>query len=280
MLIKHSALLLSILAVTTAACLPGCDQSDAVVTPESPVAPRTPDQVTRSHSKPRNQTRRETREELGQAIRDAELSVLFIGNSHIVPMPNLLKSLSDRRSPERKVVFRRVSRYGFLVDHAGYQPTLDMIAAGPWDVVVLQAQKYSTTGRYHYPCDGALALSERAADVGAKVVMFPEWSQQGNPDEYLRINKVHQEIAEQTGATVAPVGEAWHRAMQQLPQVNLYYVDGNHANETGNWLTACVLYAVLTGENPAGDPPVESNEEAAIKSRLAELAWEVVSQDP
>ncbi|MGI9427552.1 MAG: hypothetical protein ACR2NM_02760, partial [Bythopirellula sp.] len=145
--------------------------------------------------------------------------------------------------------------------------------------VVLQAQKYSTTGRYHYPYDAALALSERAAAVGAKVVMFPEWSRRGSPDEYLRIARIHEEIAEQTGASVAPVGAAWHRATGELPRVNLYHADGNHANESGSWLTACVLYCVLTGENPAGERPDESDRAATTRFRLAELAWETVGEE-
>ena len=255
--------------------LPGCHQDHAKATSNTSTAPQTPVQTSRSAYQPRP-IQRESQEELAAAIRDADLSVLFIGNSHSAPMPDLLDKLASQLSPERNCLFRRVPKFGFLVDHAGYQPTLDLIDAGPWDYVVLQAQKYSTTGRFHYPIDGALALSERAAARGARVIMFPEWSQRGSPDEYLRITRLHEEIAEQTGAIVAPIGEAWHRAQEQFPQINLYYVDGNHANDQGNWLTACVLYAVLTGEHPHAEA-ARAGDAKSVESRLADLAWETVS---
>lgn len=208
------------------------------------------------------------------ASQDEFLSVLFLGNSHSAPMPGELKKMFTRLAPDQKVVLRSRSM-PFLVDHAASPETIDLIESHEWDVVVLQGQKYSTSGRYHYPYDGSLKLSKLIQDsTSARILMYPEWSRREAPDEYLRINRIHDEIAEQTGAEVAPIGQTWKRAMEEFPRVSFHATDGNHASDEGKYLTACIFYALITGNSPV-DKTRNAN-----RIRMAEIAWEVVQEHP
>jgi len=48
------------------------------------------------------------------------------------------------------------------------------------------------------------------------------------------------------------VGLAWQRAVGQRPGIALWDSDGSHPAPAGSYLAACVFYATLFGESPAG----------------------------
>ena len=68
------------------------------------------------------------------------------------------------------------------------------------------------------------------------------------------IQKEYTDLAETIGATILPVGPAWARALEQQPDIRLYHPDGTHPSNLGSYLTACVMFAVLTGKSPIGLP--------------------------
>ncbi len=207
-------------------------------------------------------------------IESADVSALFIGNSHTWNLHTTIERLFAEAHPDKKVCIARAPGNGFLVDHARDKKTRDLIELGPWDYVILQAQKYSTTGRYSYPYDGALELSKLAQEQGSKIIMFPEWSQRGKPGEHLRINKIHHEIAAQTGAIVAPIGDCWDAVLKTAPNANLYAGDGNHASPLGAYLNACVFYSLLASEE--APPPKKSGDDALI-NLIRQTAWKKVA---
>lgn len=208
------------------------------------------------------------------------LKILFIGNSHSAPIPHVLEKIYLAEQPDQPVWFRAAPSWGFLIDHARSPSTLQLLDGYDWDVVVLQAQKYSTTGRYHYPYDGALALSERAQNRGARVILYPEWSREGHRDEFRRIENIHREIAKQTGAAVAPVGSVWEHARKRDPELPLYQPDGNHASDIGNYLTACIFYRLLN-QKPVASGAVDGLNPAHCRNLQQTVAsfpdWEAVN---
>ena len=216
-------------------------------------------------------------------IAAADLSILFIGNSHSDVLPQVFSSIATRHDRDLDIVATRADASTFLANHARTQSTPKAIATGPWDFVVLQALKYSTSGEFQYPYDGAIAITQLANDNGSQVVMFPEWGRRGFPDEAARIQRIHEEVVATTGAIVAPVGLAWDRALGERPQLQLHHADGNHASQLGDYLTANVIYAGVTGHDPrlAADSPDVSP--AALPSATPEtrrflerIAWETV----
>lgn len=209
-------------------------------------------------------------------LKDADLRVLFIGNSHSVPLPKLLQEIYARQQPSKTTCFRKLPGMGFLVDQLRSPGTTDAIRDGEWDYVVLQAQKYSTTGTRSYPTSAAIELSAIAKEAGAKVLMYPEWSRRDVPDEYIRIRAIHDSIAEATGAVVAPIGEAWEAAaeLSSIEFETLYAFDGNHASKDGSYLNACVFYALMAGESP--EESESESGDATVRVQLERVAWSTV----
>lgn len=197
----------------------------------------------------------------------ADLKVLFLGNSHSIGMDEQISEFLSTDGQGRRGHMRAIPN-GFLVDHARNPTTEIRIREGDWDVVVLQGQMYSTSGKHSYPIDSALQMGRWAQEAGATVVMYPEWSQRGNPEEGERVYRLHARIARQLGAKIAPIPQAWAIAAEEHPQLELYDLDGNHASELGHYLTACVLYATLTGLNPEEIPSASPKHKA-----LQASAW-------
>lgn len=186
---------------------------------------------------------------------DADITMLFLGNSHTaahnVPgiVAKLIKADGSDQAP-----YSQTLAYGdaFLADHVESKRSMEVVNSRKWNVIVLQAQKYSTTGRYSYPHDAAAELTAIGKEQGAIVVMFPEWGRRGHDEEGARVQKLHEEIAAETGAVVSPVGLAWDLARKEKPKLALHAQDGNHSSPAGAYLTGCVLYATITGRDPRG----------------------------
>jgi len=189
-----------------------------------------------------------------------DYEILLIGNSHSSRnnLPGLLAILIETGLPSKTVHARTAPRWGFLVDHLQDNKTQKLLQSQTWTHVILQAQKYSSSGRYFYPTTAAEELIRRAKLQDAVPIMFPEWPRRGNTEEGQRVHKLHQQIAAREPACVAPVGLAWQLVFEQNPSLKLHAPDGNHSNRQGALLTAYVLYEVITGKPAAQLPYVSS----------------------
>jgi hypothetical protein len=60
------------------------------------------------------------------------------------------------------------------------------------------------------------------------------------------------DMANGNGAIVAPVGEAWKNVIALNPAFDLYSADESHPSVHGTYLAACVFYATIYRQSPAG----------------------------
>jgi len=214
---------------------------------------------------------------LAKDVDAKDYEILFIGNSHSSKnnLPGLVAMLIEAGLPSKTVHVRVAPGWGFLADHLQDRKTRRLLERQPWTHVILQGQKYSSSGRYSYPTSAAEEWIRRAKLQGAVPVMFPEWPRRGNTEEGQRIHELHLQIVGREPACVAPVGLAWELALRQYPTLDLYARDGNHSNSTGALLTAYVLYEIITGE-PAGELPSVQDAKVSPETQTtlqAGLAW-------
>lgn len=181
---------------------------------------------------------------------DFEYSVLLIGNSHSSrgDLPVVLQRLLEAGGRGSARV-KAARHWAFLAERLEGNVTQEALESGPWTHVVLQAQKYSTSGRYTYPTEAAEEWIRRSRSVGAKPILFPEWARRDHVEEGARIHRLHLSIAARAPACVAPIGLAWQIMLDTHPDIRLHHRDGNHANREGALLTAYVLYAAITGQS-------------------------------
>ncbi|WP_444996434.1 hypothetical protein [Aliikangiella sp. IMCC44359] len=193
-------------------------------------------------------------------LEEADYELLFIGNSHssVNGLPSLVATLIKTGQSEKSVNSLASPGWGFLDEKLNDSTTQKYLAARAWSHVILQAQKYSSTGQYWYPTDATEEWIRRVKTQSATPVLFPEWPRRGNFEEGSRVYELHLYIASRELACVAPVGLVWDAFIAQYPNIELYAADGNHSNLDGALLTAYIFYQVITRQSANDLPYIES----------------------
>ncbi len=205
----------------------------------------------------------------------ASISVLMLGNSHTSSnqLPQQLEALLRAGSPGKSVAVVIAPGSMFLDERLADQQSMDLLRSREWTAVVLQAQKYSSSGLYSYSTAEAQTLVRETRAVKALPVLFPEWPRRGVP-ETQTIYALHVSIASQQAACVAPVGQAWDLAQARMPTLGLHASDGNHSNAAGAYLSALMLYATISGRSTLGLPVIENGVSPALQEQLGRVAAE------
>jgi len=81
--------------------------------------------------------------------------------------------------------------------------------------------------------------------------MHHKYKRVQNPKTTEEIAQDYTTLGTELGSSVAPVGLAWQKAIDERPDLNLY-ADGLHPNIQGTYLTTCVFYATIFGKSPVG----------------------------
>lgn len=181
-------------------------------------------------------------------------TILLFGNSHSAgDLPRMLQLLlqTGTGQPATTTLARGAT---YLDERLSDNVSQQQLASQPWSHLILQAQKYSTSGLYHYSTEAAQQWIALAKAKGVTPVLYPEHPRAGNREEGSRVFQLHRQIAAVQAACVAPIGPVWDAVIAQWPDIRLYSSDGNHAAPAGVLLTSYLLYEVISG-NPADALP-------------------------
>ena len=212
------------------------------------------------------------------------VSVLMMGNSHtgLNALPQRLQAHLQARLPGRAVSVTEAPGWLFLDERQADAASMALLGGQRWQAVVLQAQRYSSSGQFTYATVEAQALIRQARAQGAVPVLFPEWPRRG-VDETSRIEGLHQSIAQAQPACVAPVAAAFDVARARQPGLVLHADDGNHSSPAGADLAARVLAATIAGgvlpvtDGAAGEP---ADVDPTVRAVLQQAADEAMRQSP
>jgi len=94
----------------------------------------------------------------------------------------------------------------------------------------------------------------RARAAGAEPLLFLTWARRYAPEMQDRLTEAYMRAARRSGARVAPVGEAWRRALAGRRGLVLHTPDASHPNRAGSYLAACVFHATIHARSPVGLP--------------------------
>lgn len=193
------------------------------------------------------------------------LKILFIGNSltHTNELPKMFARLAKAGGHEVDVDMSTKDGY-LLREHVTDPDTLKKLDVAEWDIVVLQEngnipRDESKFGEYMYPA--ARALDQMVKDRGARTIFYMTWAEPWHVftdklddfvAEQVRVSAVHRTIAQELGADVAPVGDAFARSLQRRPDLLFWQNDKIHPNYRGTYLAACVFYARIYQQSPEG----------------------------
>lgn len=213
----------------------------------------------------------------------SEFRIVLLGNSHVAynDLAGLIKYLLQTGRPQAKVHTHTAGGAGYLDERLNDKVTVPLLTQQSWTHVILQGQKYSTSGLYNYPIDAAVYWVALVKSQQATPIMFPEHATSGNKTEGARVYQLHQTIVQREAACLAPVPQAWEGSLAQWVDIPLHMNDGNHANQAGSVLTAMLFYQVITG-NPADQLPyiADLGLPASVQQRLAQQASASLQQFP
>lgn len=199
-----------------------------------------------------------------QAIR-----VLFIGScttySNNMPIWVTELSMNLGSVPQIKVTESTAAGVG-LKYHIGtsYYSGLGAIRKGGWDIVVLQGQLKEPLDEPDQFFVAAAKLAEEVRAIGAEPLFFQTYAYAQGYLEYanepclggntaemqMRISTAYAKAAEQAGARVARVGDAWLWVLNNNAEINLYSPDKIHPSACGSYLMACIFVSLFTGKDP------------------------------
>lgn len=197
--------------------------------------------------------------------------VLLMGNSHAAGLSTVLAELLALGQPSKSTDVQLSSRAGFLADRVNDGFSEQDLEREPWTHVILQGQKYSTTGSLTYPTNAAEYWIRGSKEQGATPIMFPEHPRHGNTWEGKVLWDLHTGIALRENTCVAPVGLVWDEVIFKAPSLELHLPDGNHAAGAGLLLTALVFYPIITGQTVESLPDLSGfNIDAATEQIMKE----------
>ena len=212
----------------------------------------------------------------------ADISLLFMGNSHTSfnDLTTMVADMVRAGKPSQTVASVEAPGWMFLEERVSDAPSMNLLRSQNWSFVVLQAQKYSTSGQFTYSTEEAKQLVRISREQHAVPVMFPEWPRR-DVAETQTIYDLHVSIAQAEPACVAPIGQAWDLALARDPTLTLHAADGNHSAPAGAFLAALVLYATITGLSPLDVPPLSQYPvDLSIQETLRGIAAETVQAVP
>jgi hypothetical protein len=178
-------------------------------------------------------------------------------------LPGIFAGLARSAGHEVRVDSSAMGGYS-LEQHVSDRRTQEKLESARWDFVVLQEKTgilmvESTRNAQMVPA--VRALQEKARSQGAQTVLVGMWASTGAVDEaglahfaseQARVTAALQQLAQDLELLLAPVGPAWERSLRQRPELGLWGSDNQHASRAGTYLMACVLYATIYQQSPAG----------------------------
>ena len=182
------------------------------------------------------------------------MKVLFIGNSHTFynAMPFQVRELLRRQDPMADIAMCTTG--GMTLGwHAEQPEARTAIMYHDWDAIVLQQKTHPFDGveALRKDCRALLPYLQKSR---AKVWLYMTWAEKRFPANQAILNAAFTQVAQEIGATLAPVARAWCRFRATAPDVELYDVDQEHASPNGSYLVACTFYSLFTGRSPVGLP--------------------------
>jgi hypothetical protein len=218
------------------------------------------------------------------------LRVLFVGNSYTGTgdLPRVVQGMINSSDAPFKIKADAV-----IKNSADWEEILKetraskVISQGRYDMVIIQDHSMAALDkRRSEMLSDARQFNRLITSRGGRTYLFCTWAHKDMPKKSQdEITAAYSEVARQIGGELIPVGPAWEavRAIAYSPE--LFSHDGSHPSPEGVYLSACVIYATLTGHSPVDNTyrhTFRSHHPVVIKNYVAHLlqveAWKTVQK--
>jgi hypothetical protein len=176
------------------------------------------------------------------------LNLLFIGNSHTYynDMPLLVKRRTEEAGYSCRVTM--IAHGGwFLAQHAEEPDVRFNILYGGYDYVIMQEHAHPFGPEESFR-EAAVKLNALIRQACGKPIIYETWSGKDEPEAQANMNIIHQRVAREIDALLAPVGENWWGYMKSWPDLEMYDEDGAHASRTGSDFAAKTIWEEIRND--------------------------------
>ncbi|PSK93539.1 PKD domain-containing protein [Taibaiella chishuiensis] len=198
--------------------------------------------------------------------------VLFIGNSYTSTndLPLIIAKMAAAGG-DSLVYKKSIDGGRWFRQHATDPATLNLIAEGNWDYVVLQEQSQAPAFQEYqvirdvYPYAKKLDSLVHKYNKCTKTVFYMTWGRQigdtqncanhpevctyAGMDDLLQLR--YSKMAEDNAAQLCPVGRVWRNIRTNHPGITLYIPDGSHPSPAGSFIAASGFYTMFFGKDPS-----------------------------
>ncbi|MCF8381748.1 MAG: T9SS type A sorting domain-containing protein [Bacteroidales bacterium] len=226
-----------------------------------------------------------------------QLEILFIGSSYFGTdnLPNIFYELVTNSGKE--VYFDSYIPGGLLLDdHASSSITEEKIMSRKWDFIVLQGVgsilAYPDYYINHPVYPAIITLKDKILNncPSTRIIYCMPWAYEdgmtwlGWADTYVDMQiKIYDKTikySNEIGFTIAPVGWAWYRILEEsgYPLHYLHVRDWNHPSIKGSYIMACVIYSTIY-INSTSNNPFHSSLDESEASYFQEISSSTVLDD-
>ena len=175
------------------------------------------------------------------------IRILFVGNSltYYNFLPAKLHDFFAAVGIEADCVMLTAS--GKCMDyHVKQSYTSYNILYGHYDYVILQGIAMGFEPETFVRC-GKQIYDDFISKTDAKTVLHVSYARKDERKKQPEMTAAYLELARQTGAIVAPVGEAFGKVLRMRPAPEIYCEDKNHPSPAGTYLAAATLFYAIMG---------------------------------
>ena len=159
-----------------------------------------------------------------------------------------------------------------LANHAAPgSPSMNEIASGAYDIVVLQEQSQipsftdAEVDALFFPYVKTLDSAIKVANPCTKTLLYMTWGRKNGDDMNCAtwppvctytgmdslLRKRYLEAAVANNCMVAPAGAVWRYLRQYHPEINLYEPDNSHPSFEGSYAVAACFYSAIFKKSPS-----------------------------
>ena len=174
------------------------------------------------------------------------LRVLFVGNSLTATndLPAVVAVIA--RGTGRRLEYRAIAPGGYsLEDHWNQGEARAALAAGPWDVIVMQQGPSALPESQANLREWAARFAAEARARGVRPALLTVWPESYRRSALLDVIASYRRAAAAAGAELLPGGLAWRLAWRCDPRLALYGPDGFHPSPLGTYTAALTVYGRL-----------------------------------
>lgn len=222
--------------------------------------------------------------------------VLFIGNSYTYTndLPGMFTALAASLGEDVVTGMSAPGGYTFN-QHTQNTATLNALAQGDWDVVVLQEQSQLPSfplGQVETEClpfAAALVDLARQANPCVKPVFLMTWGRENGDAQNCAswppvctyegmqalLRERYLRMASDNSATCAAAGAVWREHRALYPGIGLY-TDGSHPNALGSFIASTTLFSTVFRRPSTSSSFVPGGVDAAQAAAIRALSSSVV----